>query len=481
MIEKHPRLFYFVKKRLTPDERFGLYTTIGVAFIIVFLFFFFNVLLDVIGREAITQVDVRIINVLQIFRNNTFNQAILFITYLGRAQVLAVGVILFGIFFLWRKYGEYALALFLSVVGGEVVVWLFKIIIHRPRPVLANALMIEPSYSFPSGHAFVAFSFYGLLTYFVFRWARRWYTKCITIAVGLCVIAAIGFSRIYLGVHWPSDVLAGSAFGAAWLTGSVMLLGLRRQQSVAEHEAARYSSASGIAFSCLVSVVWLSFAFFYFQNHPFQTITTPTASTITLTTQELPAALFANLPKTSEDIAGTPMEPIHLVVVAAQAELTETFAKAGFLRTDNLNLTTLWRAFEAALLNHSYPQAPGTPTFWDTQPNDFAFEQPTANNSVRERHHIHFWHTPFTLPDGRPIWFATAHFDKTTGFSQSFLPTHVIDPAIDVERDTVRDELVASGNVASVSAFKIVPPTLGKNQAGSPFFTDGGAYLIFLK
>src|SRR5712691_7896729 len=97
-------------------------------------------------------------------------------------------------------------------------VWVIKTAFARQRPDLINALIPAQGYSFPSGHAFVAFAFYGFATFLLAERAQSWSRRVLVVFVGLLVIFMVGFSRIYLGVHWPSDVLASLALGGAWLS-----------------------------------------------------------------------------------------------------------------------------------------------------------------------------------------------------------------------------------------------------------------------
>ena len=93
----------------------------------------------------------------------------------------------------------------------EVLDQLLKVAFHRPRPPTLFGLAGPAGYSFPSGHALVSFAFFGALA--VFAAPRRW----LRYIVAALPVAAIGYSRIYLGVHYPSDVLGGWAAAAVWV------------------------------------------------------------------------------------------------------------------------------------------------------------------------------------------------------------------------------------------------------------------------
>src|SRR5204863_7292057 len=124
----------------------------------LFIYFFFNILQDMIGQEALVQADLRIINLLQILRSPGWNHTMLLITHMGAGQVIFLGVILVSIILLLRSRWHYVIALLVSVGIGELFVAVVKNIVDRPRPPLIHALLPEDGYSFPSGHAFVALS-----------------------------------------------------------------------------------------------------------------------------------------------------------------------------------------------------------------------------------------------------------------------------------------------------------------------------------
>jgi len=105
-----------------------------------------------------------------------------------------------------------ALRLLLAVAGGQVVVYGLKALFHRARPEAAFASL---GYSFPSGHAFTAAALYGMLAYWLSRAAPR--RRASVWAVAASLILLIGFSRVYLSVHYATDVAAGYAAGLFWL------------------------------------------------------------------------------------------------------------------------------------------------------------------------------------------------------------------------------------------------------------------------
>lgn len=134
------------------------------------------------------------------------------ITFFGSAPAF----ILFTIFYLlFEKKKENKL----YVVSNLVIITIFnqglKFLIHRPRPEIS--LIKETGYSFPSGHSMVSMAYYGLLIYLIFHSNYKKTTKKISIFFLTFLIFLIGLSRIYLGVHYVSDVLGGFLFSIAYL------------------------------------------------------------------------------------------------------------------------------------------------------------------------------------------------------------------------------------------------------------------------
>ena len=105
---RYPNLFNFIKKRLTPNEKYGLYLTIGSLFTLFFVWLFFGIVQDYIGQEALIRADLRIINLISHFRTPSLNQLMLFFTYLAKAEIITVAVFFsLIVLFLLRKWSYF--------------------------------------------------------------------------------------------------------------------------------------------------------------------------------------------------------------------------------------------------------------------------------------------------------------------------------------------------------------------------------------
>jgi len=460
-------------------QKSTFFTGIHLVFALLALVLFFAIANSVIHNGALTGFDIRIHNLVAVSRTPFWNNFFLFITYIGEWQVVVLGIIIVSfLLFAEQKY-NYLAILLTSTIGGEILVWLIKHSVRRGRPPLLDMLISENDYSFPSGHAFVAFSFYVLLFYLWYRGTQKKTIKAGCIIASILVVSLIGFSRVYLGAHWPSDVFASWTLGFGWILIIITIAKANwRQTPLPFKKEKKLIQKCGV----LLLTFWILFLCYFFSTHPYNISHAMAESFTILSKKDIPGDLFATLPRASETITGKPMEPISIVIIATPKILNQTFKQAGWSLIDNITIQTTERFTKAFILDKPYAQIPGAPAFWNTKPDDFAYGKFTLPPSLSQRHHIHFWKTPLILSDQRNIWFATAHFDKGFRFISGIgLPTHIIDPAIDKERDYVTRNLFATKNVQSLQEYQNVLATKGENQVGDTFFTDGKADIIFLK
>lgn len=138
------------------------------------------------------------------------------ITALGGYAVLTLIVVLSTLYLLLESRIKTALLLVSSIISGTLLVSILKIGFDRPRPDLVDQLTHATSSSFPSGHATSSALVYLTLSLLLAQAVRHRRLKLFLIASGVFIAILVGCSRVYLGVHWPSDVIAGWGLGAAW-------------------------------------------------------------------------------------------------------------------------------------------------------------------------------------------------------------------------------------------------------------------------
>jgi len=172
-------------------------------------------------EKELTFFDHIIMNVFYSLRNPALTEIMKFISFLGYELLALVGVLLV-ILFLLEKHKREAVMFSLIVGMAPVITAILKNLNQRPRP-FDNPLISLFDYSFPSGHAMTSFVFYFTISYFVYHFTKNKLTTLITFVASVILISLIGISRIYLGVHYPSDVIAGYLGGLCWFS-SIMLV-----------------------------------------------------------------------------------------------------------------------------------------------------------------------------------------------------------------------------------------------------------------
>ncbi len=166
-------------------------------------------------KYLISYWDHRFANILASIRTPSMVDFFSAVTFLGQWEIVVVlALVVSGVFWLKHRRG-YIFPLWLALAGSEGVVMVLKLLVHRARP--AVALLAEHDFSFPSGHAAISMAFYGFVVYAYFRVAKTSSQKVIQVLLGSLIIVLVGVSRLYLGVHFMSDVVAGYFVGTFWL------------------------------------------------------------------------------------------------------------------------------------------------------------------------------------------------------------------------------------------------------------------------
>ncbi|MFW5804117.1 MAG: phosphatase PAP2 family protein [bacterium] len=168
------------------------------------------------ATEKITYYDAFILNKINDFTYPLLTSLVIFITKFGYEFIFLFFAILLMIFLKLKEYGKIYLISAVTI-GGSLPVAIIKEFINRTRPIIENPVYQAEGFSFPSGHATGAMCFYGILIYLVFTNIKKIWLKIILILLLILIILAVGASRIYLGVHYPSDVFAGYFLGLFWI------------------------------------------------------------------------------------------------------------------------------------------------------------------------------------------------------------------------------------------------------------------------
>lgn len=162
------------------------------------------------------------------------------ITVLGSAAWLTTFAIV-GVLLLLRRGHRHVSRVWGLVFAGALLQYGLKAYFQRHRPIFSDPLVLESSWSFPSGHAMGSVIGYGLLAYLLCLLLPRWRLRATVLAFTTLLVLVIGFTRLYLGAHYFSDVVAGYLAGVGWLSGSISgiewLRGTGRMRFLRDHDA----------------------------------------------------------------------------------------------------------------------------------------------------------------------------------------------------------------------------------------------------
>ncbi len=236
----HSSFIAFLRARLSPSGYMGLHLTLGTIFLIGAGWLFGGIAEDVMTADSITLVDAHIAQWFHSHATPAFTRFMLVITHLHGTLGIIGFCVLVALFFRWKKEWHWLMALVIAVPGGMLFNVILKHVFHRARPTFDDPFLILTTYSFPSGHTAGATLLYGVLAvYFVLR-THSWRRRIGIVLTAVLLVALVGLSRMYLGVHYLSDVLAAVAASSAWLALSLTAVGtLRRRKATRSEEKSR--------------------------------------------------------------------------------------------------------------------------------------------------------------------------------------------------------------------------------------------------
>ncbi len=448
----------------------GLMLTSLIIIAGTFLAGFVGVLQDVIFKDPLTRIDTRIANLVPSIRTDEQTRFFNFITSLANVETIGLLLLIVG-GILWYRRLRLSAGIFVVVsLGAEVTNYIVKHLVSRTRPEQSLSLIREDGYSFPSGHVMAATVVFGLLAYYIYRSTKSSAVKLLVLVSYISAVFLVALSRIYLGVHYPSDVIASALFGSFILSivVGVIEIAIRFKLAGITHDKVFdkqvYLAVPAILVFALVANPFLV------KIRPI--MATPSQTPLAALNQET----VKRLPVYSETLTGSRMEPISFIFVGYGNQVEKIFDSHGWYKSDPSTLSNTLRALAIGFQDKQYLNAPVTPSYLNAKPQDLAFQKPTDANTLKQRHHTRIWRTDYVLPDGRPIWVATASLDDGVKFAgPAKLPTHHIDPNIDAERNFIAQSLGVPNDL-----MQVVNSQLGMNASDDPFYTDGKAIIINL-
>ena len=223
----------FARARLSRSSDLGLRLTLSVLLFIGATWLFAGVAEDVVTGDPLVTVDQVVTHWFQVHSLSGVTRWMVLVTRAhDTAPVSALGLA-FAFYLAWRRDWYWLITLLLALPGGMSLNLLLKQIFHRGRPVLDEPLLGLASYSFPSGHVTAATLLYGALAAFLAAQTPEPGRRVALYATACLLVLLVALTRVYLGAHYLSDVVAAAAWGTAWLVLCLVFVGeLQRQAAL---------------------------------------------------------------------------------------------------------------------------------------------------------------------------------------------------------------------------------------------------------
>lgn len=226
---RYPQAWAFLAERFSLKRGSGLYLTAGFVVSALFAALFLTLAGSLFIQGPLQAVDLWAYEAVQFLQHRWADILFVAITSFASLPVISILGALLLLWLVLHNRDFSAVILLVGMAGGSLLVLFSKSLFLRARPEPLLAGVETFSNSFPSAHAFIALLFYGLAVYMLLDTVENLESRFNLVLAGSLWAVLIGFSRLYLGVHWASDVLAGFALAAVWLTFLVTASEIRRR------------------------------------------------------------------------------------------------------------------------------------------------------------------------------------------------------------------------------------------------------------
>jgi membrane-associated phospholipid phosphatase len=207
-----------MKNRIPSNGFLGLHLLIGLLVFAGMTLILGEIAATTMNGEPLSIADAQISTWLHTHRSPYLTTAFWIVTTLGSTELVSSVAAVVGLYMLWKRQPYWLAAIWISVFSGMLLNKYLKYVFHRPRPHFDDPILALTSYSFPSGHTMAATVLYGVLATLLLAKIKRRSIRVLVILSASLLIALVGFSRMYLGAHYLSDVLGAIAEGLAWLS-----------------------------------------------------------------------------------------------------------------------------------------------------------------------------------------------------------------------------------------------------------------------
>lgn len=429
---------------LDPARREPMALLICAVLLVAGAWLFLGVVEDVVTKDVLVDVDHAVYRFLQALRSRWGDDVMVTITELAGAQVMIAMIVAVALWFaLTRRFRT--LAYWVAAAGfAQLLVWALKDALGRARPETAYARVDE--FSLPSGHAAMSMVVFGFLAFLLGHGKSA--SRQTTFALAAAFIAVlVAFSRLYLGVHWLSDVIASFGLGLAWIA----LLGIAYIEHV--HEGTIRATPVILIVSATLLLVGGAYANRHHERDIARYATTMTTRALSL--DDWRRGAWKSLPAARTEIAGGPEEPFSVQWAAARQDIADALARAGWVRPAPWisSASLLW-----LLPSTPIDALPVLPRFDQGQPPALTRIKPL---DARTRLVIRLWRVAESGDDASsaqrmPIWTGMITRESSRSEWHVVAVTHT-DARFPVAADALADAVAGSHSVTETR------PASGKN------------------
>ncbi len=480
IIGRQPNVKKFLARHETSvsfvADRFSMRSFFGLPFTLLTLVFLYAAALltdlvqEIAFPSSFSALDERIAHLLFDFRHPVAAGFFYFITLFAQTGVI-IAVMFFLTLLLWRKrHAIFAFGLWLTLFLSELLTQGGKILFQRLRPDELLRAISEDSFSFPSMHAATAAAFTGYIAYMVIRTSRSWTLKVGAVFTSIIAILLIDLSRMYLGLHYLSDVVAGDLVGLLCVAIVISITEWLFAREKGGIPALPMNILRNTAIFQAIVVICL----FFLVPSPLLQQSPPPPERISVAAMQ---NLFKDgaLPRTTQTLAGAERQPLNVLLLGSRKCMMENLERAGWVRADDISIAATYRLVRSVVLREEYPSAPFAPAFYYSAPHTFGYSKMVGEDERRPHLHARLWETDYDTNYGR-LFATSVSYDTRTRWGIS----HSIDPAIDTQRNNLLRDLLRVGAVGAYQLLPFTPRIPDNAEAGTMYKTDGKAVLIFL-
>lgn len=232
----YSKVLRFLGARLSPGNELGLHLTAGMVLLVAAVAVFREIAEAVGENDDIARFDVHVAQWFNMHAFEPVTSIMLAFTHAHGIVGMSIASCLLALWFWHRKAPYWLLAVAITVPGGMLLNVLLKVTYARPRPMFDEPLLTLATYSFPSGHTAASTLFYGIIACYIVTTSPSWRRRCAAMAGAAVMVALVAFSRVYLGAHYVSDVLAAMAESAGWLAVCITAVSTLRRRRAARRD-----------------------------------------------------------------------------------------------------------------------------------------------------------------------------------------------------------------------------------------------------